>query len=284
MKTYCLIICLFLCNSSFSQNILISENFEDSNLPSGWTISTNATDGGWNIGTNQTLESQWWSIAPHGNFIGTNDDDCDCDKSMDYLIMPAMDFSNSSAIALQFENYYDGGSFGGDTETATLEYSLNNGNSWSVISEINVINGVGMTTLNEASNKEIAEILLANNANVNARAKGITPLHVAASVNDNDVSKILIINGADINAKDDSEITPLHYAVSFYAKEIVQLLITNGVDLNATDSDYKTALDYAEDFVQVNESANKAKVRIIIAALLRKHGGKTGEELKAEGN
>ena len=140
-----------------------------------------------------------------------------------------------------------------------------------------------MTPLHEASNKEIAEILLANNANVNARAKGITPLHVAASVNDNDVSKILIINGADINAKDDSEITPLHYAVSFYAKEIVQLLITNGVDLNATDSDYKTALDYAEDFVQVNESANKAKVRIIIAALLRKHGAKTGDELKTEG-
>ena len=150
--------------------------------------------------------------------------------------------------------------------------------------EINVKNGVGMTPLHEASNKEIAEILLANNANVNARAKGITPLHVAASVNDNDVSEILIINGADINAKDDSEITPLHYAVSFYAKEIVQLLITNGVDLNATDSDYKTALDYAEDFVQVNESANKAKVRIIIAALLRKHGAKTGEELKAAGN
>ena len=66
---------------------------------------------------------------------------------------------------------------------------------------------------------------------------------MAASVNDNDVSKILIINRADINAKDDSEITPLHDAVSFYAKEIVQLLITNGVDLNATDLDYITALD-----------------------------------------
>ena len=149
---------------------------------------------------------------------------------------------------------------------------------------INVKNRVGMTPLHEASKKEIAEILLANNANVNARAKGITPLHVAASVNDNDVSKILIINGADINAKDDSEITPLHYAVSFYAREIVQLLITNGVDLNTTDSDYKTALDYAEDFVQVKESENKKIVRMIIAELLRKHGAKTGLALKAEGN
>ena len=59
-------------------------------------------------------------MAPHGNIIGTNDDDCDCDKSMDYLIMPPVDLSASSLVALQFENYYDGGSFGGDIETATL--------------------------------------------------------------------------------------------------------------------------------------------------------------------
>ena len=137
MKSFFVVLSIFACSTSFSQNILISEDFEGANLPPGWTISSNATDGGWNLGTNQILESQWWSIAPHGNFIGTNDDDCSCDKSMDYLIMPTMDFSNSTEIALQFENYYDGGSFGGDTETATLEYSVNNGNSWSVISEIN---------------------------------------------------------------------------------------------------------------------------------------------------
>ena len=50
--------------------------------------------------------------------------------------------------------------------------------------DINIKNGVGMPLLHEASNKEIAEILLANNANVNSQAKGITPLHVAALLND----------------------------------------------------------------------------------------------------
>jgi len=127
---------LFIYGTIHSQNILINEDFEGASLPTGWSITTNATDGGWNMGTNQTIESQWWSVAPHGNIIGTNDDDCDCDKSMDYLIMPVMDFSNSTAIALQFENYYDGGSFSGDIETATLEYSLNNGASWTVLFEI----------------------------------------------------------------------------------------------------------------------------------------------------
>ena len=73
---------------SFSQNILLSEDFEGANLPTGWTIQTNASDGGWNMGTAQNIESQWWEIANHGEIIGTNDDDCDCDKSIDYLIAP----------------------------------------------------------------------------------------------------------------------------------------------------------------------------------------------------
>jgi len=137
MKNLAVVLCaLFIFGSYYSQNVLLNEDFEGSSLPIGWSISTNASDGGWNLGTNQNIESQWWSVAPHGNIIGTNDDDCDCDKSMDYLIMPPMDFSSSVAVALQFENYYDGGSFGGDTETATLEYSFDNGSTWTVLSEI----------------------------------------------------------------------------------------------------------------------------------------------------
>ena len=133
-----LIFISLLCSTSiFGQTVLLSEDFELGTLPTGWSQSTNATDGGWNIGTNQNIESQWWTIAPHGNIIGTNDDDCDCDKSMDYLITPPLDFSSLNAIVLQFANYYDGGNFEGNTEVATLEYSLNNGNTWTVLSEIN---------------------------------------------------------------------------------------------------------------------------------------------------
>ncbi|MDG2506125.1 MAG: PHB depolymerase family esterase [Crocinitomicaceae bacterium] len=132
-----LFICIVLWTFSLhSQNILISEDFEGNNLPNGWTISTNASDGGWSIGTAQNIESQWWEIANHGKIIGTNDDDCDCDKSMDYLILPTLDFSNITAAALQFENYFDGGEFQGNTEIATLEYSLDNGASWSILSTI----------------------------------------------------------------------------------------------------------------------------------------------------
>ena len=55
-------------------------------------------------------------------------------------------------------------------------------------------------------------------------------------------------------------------------KEIVELLIAAGADVNAKDQNDYTPLDFA----------NRLK-HTEIADLLRKHGGKTGEELKAEG-
>lgn len=128
----------FLLISQFisAQTILLSEDFETQAFPSGWTQNTNASDGGWILGTSIELESQYWSITTHGNFIATNDDACDCDKSMDYLIMPSLDFSASTVIALEFNNYFDGGFHSGGTEVATIEYSLDNGISWSILEEI----------------------------------------------------------------------------------------------------------------------------------------------------
>jgi len=46
--------------------------------------------------------------------------------------------------------------------------------------------------------------------------------------------------------------------------------------VNAKDNDGETPLDWAVEEAGVHE-------QIEIIAILRKHGGKTGEELKAEG-
>jgi ankyrin repeat protein len=64
----------------------------------------------------------------------------------------------------------------------------------------------------------------------------------------------------------------LHYAAANGHKEIAELLITKGADVNAKDEDGGTPLDVAISFRQTET-----------ADLIRKHGGKTGEELKAEG-
>ena len=72
--------------------------------------------------------------------------------------------------------------------------------------------------------------------------------------------------GTDVNAKASRGWTPLH---SVATKEVAELLIAKGADVNAKRDDVKTPLDLA---IQVGNPKT--------AALLRKHGGKTGEELK----
>ena len=74
--------------------------------------------------------------------------------------------------------------------------------------------------------------------------------------------------GVDVNVKNDSGVTPLHRAAYYGHKEIVVLLIAKGADVNVKNDVGYTPLD-----------GNHPDT----ADLLRKHGGKTGAELKAEG-
>jgi ankyrin repeat protein len=91
----------------------------------------------------------------------------------------------------------------------------------------------------------------------------------AAEAGNIEAIKQHLATGTDVNAKDKYGGTPLHYAAFHGHKETVELLIAEGADVNAKDEDGETPRDeaYGETF-----------------DLLRKHGGKTGEELKAAGN
>ena len=76
--------------------------------------------------------------------------------------------------------------------------------------------------------------------------------------------------GAYVNAKDGIGWTPLHSAAGRARMVVNEILITNGADVNAKDAAGNTPLDL---------SISKLET----ADLLRKHGGKTNVELKAEG-
>jgi ankyrin repeat protein len=176
----------------------------------------------------------------------------------------------------------------------------------------------GWTPLCEAAingHKEIAELLIANGADVNAKDdRGMTPLdwaikqifqtrhspavqqkhtkiadllrkhggktadwfkagesiHIAASEGHIEAVKTHLAAGVDVNLKADDSWTPLHYAAWFGRKEVAALLIAKGADVNAKDAGGSTPLDLAIR-------------RPEIAALIRKHGGRTAAELKAEG-
>jgi len=136
MKTIFILAIALSSTNLFGQTILVDENFDVGPFPAGWTQTSYATDGGWLMGNNNSLQSQWWSIAAHGSFIATNDDACDCDKTMDYLIMPPLDLSTITSAVLQFESYFDAGSLSGGTEVATIEYSLDNGVTWTLLQTI----------------------------------------------------------------------------------------------------------------------------------------------------
>lgn len=121
------------CSILQAQTVLVQENFDAGVLPDGWSQQTLSTDGGWLNGTNGELSSAYWNIAPHGQMIATNDDGCDCDKSADYLIMPELDLSGVDNAILAFSTYFDGGTYQGITEGAFIEYSLDGGESWTLL-------------------------------------------------------------------------------------------------------------------------------------------------------
>ena len=152
-------------NSVFAQTILLEETFSStsqSGLPDLWSQSTLSNDGGWLIGTSSSLQSQWWGIAPHGTFVATNDDACDCNKSEDYLITPPLNFSNLDNAILSFAGYFSGQAFEGSTDRATIEYSLDGGDSWVVLTEI-AGNGNADNTVWENHNVNLSELLTYNN-------------------------------------------------------------------------------------------------------------------------
>ena len=154
---------------------------------------------------------------------------------------------------------------------------------------VNAIDDTHHTPLHWASNKETAELLIDSGANVNAKTKrtGETLLfsatHGAAQGASKsyrtylDLTKMLIAKGANVNVKLKSGDTVLHQVVRSYsekhASEVSELLIANGAKINERNIRGNTPLDEA-----LLNQRNKT------ADLLRKHGGKTGEELKAAGN
>jgi ankyrin repeat protein len=159
--------------------------------------------------------------------------------------------------------------------------------------DVNTRDDVGRTPLDWAatkSKKETADLIRKHGgktgAELEAAGKPVEPvaeavksesttvkapdisIHDAAFKGNIEAVKQHLAAGTDVNAKNDwSEWTPLHRAAEYNHKEIAELLIAKGADVNPKDENGYTPLDWADDE---------------IVDLLRKHGGKTAKELKAE--
>jgi len=124
-------------------------------------------------------------------------------------------------------------------------------------------------------NKDVADIIINRGIGLNISNALIEAVYRGQL----EIVRLLIDEKADINIKSishyyfgDSNRTPLHFAAAGGYKQISEVLITNGAILNSTDAEGETPLDLA-----ISKRNNET------ADLLRKHGGKTSEELKAGG-
>ena len=126
------------------------------------------------------------------------------------------------------------------------------------------------STNKKASKNETAELLRKHGAKTKKELESAESIHDASKYGNIEAVKQHLDAGSDVNAKDNLGATPLHWATVNGHKEIVELLIANGADVNAKDDRGMSPLDWAVFHPQIED-------------LLRKHDGKTGEELKAEG-
>ena len=98
-------------------------------------------------------------------------------------------------------------------------------------------------------------------------AEPVVPFWVA--VREGNFEAIMLqLNDGNINARDEYDLVPLHYAANFGFMKIIELLIGEGADINVPANNGWTPIDWA--------GPDKETV-----SLLRKHGAKTAEELKA---
>src|SRR6476469_3003287 len=132
---------------------------------------------------------------------------------------------------------------------------------------VNDYSSDGWTPLHLAAffgHARIAELLIANQADVLARSRGAngnTALHAALAGNHKFIAALLIGHGADVNAADAQGWRPLHLAAANNNMDAMKQLIAQGADVHAPNGEMKTALSLATE-----------KNHREAAAFLRRHG------------
>jgi ankyrin repeat protein len=84
---------------------------------------------------------------------------------------------------------------------------------------------------------------------------GRTPLHLAVIHNELEIAELLLANGADVNARDPDQHTPLIWTTwIFNHDKMMRLLLAKGADVNLSDRWGMTALAYAATLGQIDDA------------------------------
>jgi ankyrin len=172
----------------------------------------------------------------------------------------------------------------------------------------------GMTPLDLAvwrKRTEIAELLRKNGGKTDDWLKAADSIHIAAKAGHIEAVKKHLADGVSVNAIGQfRKASPLYMAAYSYNAEATNFLLENGADIHQLDFEKETALHTAayhsyhgdgdvsvvallvEHGSKINAISGRGLTPLDLAImagtpevsdLLRKHGGKTAEELEAEG-
>jgi ankyrin repeat protein len=193
-----------------------------------------------------------------------------------------LDFENETALhTAAYHSYH------GEGDVSVVALLVDHG------SKINAISDRGVTPLDWAMMfgvPEVADLLRKHGGKTSEelrrQEKAEESIHAAARYGNIEAVKQHLAAGADVNAKDRFNKTPLYRAASAGRSEIIRVLIANGAGVNVKDAKGETPLDEAERIIEDTTDPHSLEYKAAkkrTADLLRKHGGKTAEELKAEG-
>jgi ankyrin repeat protein len=117
---------------------------------------------------------------------------------------------------------------------------------------VNARNGLGQTPLSWAvrGGKHMVCLLLANGADANAKNKdGCIPLHWAARDGGKEAAELLLAHKAAVSAGNRNGDTPLHFAAANrFLPEMVELLLVHGAEVNARHNGDETPPQRATSF------------------------------------
>lgn len=129
-----LTVVIFCSIAAIAQTTILSADFQGTGIPTGWSQTTSATDGGWKFGS--SLGSSSFSIPTHTKYAASNDDACNCDKSLDRLKTSSMDLSAYTKVFMSVDILFYEGTYSGKTESANIEVSTDGGNTFNSVMQL----------------------------------------------------------------------------------------------------------------------------------------------------
>ncbi|MDP6631848.1 MAG: SUMF1/EgtB/PvdO family nonheme iron enzyme [Kiritimatiellia bacterium] len=124
------------------------------------------------------------------------------------------------------------------------------------------------TLIREANVDEVARCLDEDGATLanTAAAGGVTPLHLAAALDQGEIISLLLSNGAWVDAPSAGGFTPLHWAAAEDASSAIQRLIESGADMAAVTDNGITPLHWAASRNATNSVRMLIRAGLAVAA------------------